>query len=82
MKIILLPIKNFVRVDAEAIESYSFCHPTNITSVDDVNDYLTNMKAVNVLSEDYEIFELHEFTQACNDNVIDLNRYWIASLNF
>lgn len=65
-KILLLPIDNFDRGKAEGIEADVWA---------DENDMF---KAHGRESQDFLCYDLTDFMDACNDEEINLNDYWIT----
>ena len=60
--VILLPIDIFNREKAESIE----------------NTILTNLYDVDFMKDGGEAYRLSEFMDACNNQEIDLSKYWLT----
>ena len=60
--VILLPISIFDREKAENIE----------------NTTLTNLYSADFMEDGGEAYRLREFMDACNDQEIDLSKYWVT----
>ena len=60
--VILLPIEIFERENAENIE----------------NTTLTNLSDVDFTEGGVEVYTLTEFMEACNNQEIDLDEYWLT----
>jgi hypothetical protein len=82
LKIVLLSIDKFVLSTAENI---AMNH--SIVNLDTLITALNEQEKRNVVKKDnsdeiIQVYSISDFATACNDNVIDLDSYWVTYVKY
>lgn len=82
LKIVLLSMNDFERSTAELIENLP-----SITNLDTLIETINDTEGSEILKKEnsdtlIQVYTIGDFTTACNDQIIDLDSYWMTYVNF
>ena len=82
LRVVLLLSDNFERSTAELIENLP-----SITNLDTLIEAINEVEGNDILKREncdtlIQEYPIDEFTTACNDQIIDLDSYWVTYVNF
>ena len=82
IKVVLLSVNELERSTAESIENMD-----SVNNIETLIEAINEAEDKNVLTKDnyigiIEIYSLSDFADACNDQIINLNDWWVSYVDF